>query len=134
MQIKGGCLCGALRFQLEGAVSGFYFCHCTHCQKSTGSAHGSTLFFKDANLLWEKGEELKSEYLIEGTRFGKCFCSLCGCPLPRVVDSVNKVVQVPAGCLDGDQAFEPTAHIFTDSKKCWEDKLVGLAAFCGSPE
>ncbi len=134
MEIHGGCLCGAVRFNLKGTVNGFYLCHCSRCQKSSGSAHGSNLFFGNGMLVWEKGKEICTDYEYEGTHFGKCFCSRCGCPLPRVIDDKNKVIQVPAGCLDGDQDFEPTAHIFTDSKKCWEEKLSQTPKFIGLPE
>lgn len=134
MEINGGCLCGAVRFHLTGSVSGFYFCHCSRCQKSSGSVHGSNLFFKNASLDWEKGKDLCAEYVHEQTRFGKCFCTHCGCPLPRVIDEKNKVIQVPAGCLDGDQEFEPTAHLFMDSRRCWEDKLAKTPKFPGLPQ
>jgi hypothetical protein len=134
MEIYGGCLCGAARFHIKGTMSGFYFCHCSRCQKSSGSAHGSNLFFGNGILVWEKGEDVCADYKHEGTRFSKCFCTRCGCPLPRVIDEKNNVIQVPAGSLDGDQIIEPTAHIFTDSKKCWEDKLLQTPKFTGLPE
>jgi len=133
MEICGGCLCGSVRFSLEGNINGFYLCHCTRCQKSSGSAHGSNLFFSNANLVWEKGEELCAVYEHESTRFGKCFCIRCGCPLPRIIDNKNQVIQVPAGSLDGDQDFEPTAHIFMDSKKSWEEKLRQAPHYAGLP-
>ncbi len=74
MELKGGCLCQAVRFRLIGTVKGFYFCHCSRCQKSSGSAHGSNLFFSATTLVWEQGEDLRVEYVHAGTRFGKCFC------------------------------------------------------------
>jgi hypothetical protein len=134
MEVRGGCLCGAVRFNLKATVSSFYFCHCSHCQKSSGSAHCSTLFFKDGMLVWEQGEDIYADYTHEGTRFVKRFCTCCACPLPRVIDDKNNVIQVPAGSLDEDQYFEPTAHIFTDSKKCWEDRLPHTKRFSGLPE
>ena len=134
MKIYGGCLCGAMHFYLKGTVDAFYVCHCSRCQKSSGSAHGSNLFFSNSLLVWEKKEEVCVDYTHEMTRFGKCFCARCGCPLPRIIDEKNKVIQVPAGSLDGNQVFEPTAHIFTDSKKCWEEKLLKIPRFTGLPE
>ncbi|KTD74968.1 Glutathione-dependent formaldehyde-activating enzyme [Legionella waltersii] len=134
MEFSGRCLCEAVHFQLKGTLNGFYFCHCTRCQKSSGSAHASNLFFHNANLVWEQGEEFCVNYTHQGTRFSKSFCSQCGCPLPRVIDGKNRVIMVPAGCLDGDQDFEPTAHIFTDSKKSWEEKLSHAIRFSGLPK
>lgn len=133
MEIDGGCLCGAVGYHLKGSVSGFYFCHCSRCQKSSGSAHGSNVFFKDAAVEWVKGKEFCANYVHEGTRFGKCFCTQCGCPLPRVIDEKHGVIQVPAGSIEGDQKLEPTAHLFMDSKKCWEEQLTQIPKFEGLP-
>ena len=134
MDIQGGCLCGAVRFHLKGRVNGFYFCHCSRCQKRSGSAHGSNLFFSDGVLVWEQGEDVCSDYEHKGTRFGKRFCTICASPLPRVIDVNNKLIQVPAGSLDGNDDFEPTAHLFIGDKKCWEDKLLQTKAFSSLPE
>ncbi len=49
------------------------------------------------------------------------------------MDENSKVVQVPAGSLDGEDDFEPTAHIFIDSRKSWEDKLPSVKKFNGLP-
>ncbi|KTD61570.1 GFA family protein [Legionella spiritensis] len=134
MTMQGGCLCGAVRFQLKGTVNGFYFCHCSRCQKSSGSAHASNLFVSNGTLVWEQGENVCADYEHEGTRFSKRFCKRCACPLPRIIDDKNKLIQVPAGSLDGDQYFKPTAHIFMESKKCWEDELSQTQRFPGLPE
>lgn len=133
MEIHGSCLCGAVRFHLKAEMSRFYICHCSRCQKSTGSAHASNLFFKNGMLTWEQGEEICADYTFPGTQFSKRFCTRCASPLPHVIDDKNNIIQVPAGSLDGDQVFEPTAHIYTDSKKCWEDKLLETKRFPERP-
>jgi len=133
MQLKGGCLCGAVTFNLQGDASSFYVCHCSRCQKSTGSAYASNLFVRNAKLAWDKGKDKCVDYQHAGTRFGKRFCTHCASPLPRVIDEKNNVIQLPAGSLDGDQDFEPTAHIFTEDKKCWEDKLSQTKQWPGLP-
>ncbi len=40
----GSCLCGAVRFRIEGEFERFYLCHCSHCRKDTGSAHAAGQF------------------------------------------------------------------------------------------
>ncbi len=42
--IKGKCLCGSIQFTVKEPFHHFYFCHCSQCQKSTGSAHAANLF------------------------------------------------------------------------------------------
>ena len=57
----GSCLCGAVRFRIDGAFERFYLCHCSHCRKDTGSAHAANLFSSGARLTWLHGrDELRS--------------------------------------------------------------------------
>ena len=46
--MQGGCLCGAVRFELDRAVGPFELCHCNRCRKTTGSAYAAGL--GDADL------------------------------------------------------------------------------------
>jgi hypothetical protein len=41
---SGSCLCGEIRFEIEGEFERFYLCHCEYCRKDTGSAHAANLF------------------------------------------------------------------------------------------
>ncbi len=36
MTVSGSCLCGSVRFDVDGDFEWFYLCHCRHCQKDTG--------------------------------------------------------------------------------------------------
>lgn len=50
----GACLCGAVRFEVDGAFDRFYLCHCESCRKDSGSAHAANLFSSFASLAsWE---------------------------------------------------------------------------------
>lgn len=54
-QHSGSCLCGAVRFTVQGAFEHFYLCHCEYCRKDSGSAHGANLFSATARLQWLAG-------------------------------------------------------------------------------
>ena len=41
--IEGGCLCGAVRYRIEEEAQAALVCHCTHCQKQSGSAFSTIL-------------------------------------------------------------------------------------------
>ena len=47
---NGSCLCGDVRFIIEGEFKSFYLCHCNYCRKDTGSAHAANLFSTTAKL------------------------------------------------------------------------------------
>ena len=128
---RGSCLCGAMRFKLEGSFERFYLCHCVHCRKDTGSAHAANLFSSTATLEWLAGQEKLSTYNLPHTRHTRCFCSICGSAMPHVAETR---LMVPAGCLDTECTAKPDAHIFIASKALWDHDLNTVPAFEGFPE
>ena len=125
---SGSCLCGEVRYEIEGAFERFYLCHCTYCRKDTGSAHGANLFSSTAILKWLCGAEKVKLFSLPSTRHQKCFCSVCGSALPIVQKNASLLV-VPAGSLDGAVNIKPDAHIFVSSKANWEEGFDKIQAF-----
>jgi hypothetical protein len=118
----GSCLCGAVRFEVEGDFEQFYLCHCEYCRKDTGSAHAANLFSSTATVKWLSGESQVTLFNLPSTRHAKCFCSICGSALPRARLQEEPLV-VPAGSLDSDVPVRPSAHIFAASKASWDEAL-----------
>lgn len=68
-QYKGECLCGTCRYVITGeAPKAMFLCHCSRCKKETGTIHGVNVFFNDASLSWEKGENNISFFHLKDTR------------------------------------------------------------------
>jgi hypothetical protein len=118
----GSCLCGAVRFEVEGDFERFYLCHCEHCRKDTGSAHGANLFSSSATLKWLAGEDQVRVFNLPSTRHRNSFCSICGSALPDL-QMDGALLKVPAGSLDTDVQIRPDAHIFFASKANWDQAL-----------
>ncbi|HKQ15214.1 MAG TPA: GFA family protein [Steroidobacteraceae bacterium] len=119
---SGSCLCGTVRFEVEGNFESFYLCHCRHCRKDTGSAHAANLFSSTATLRWLSGQDQVTVFNLPGTRHRHCFCSICGSALPDLQMN-GTLLKVPAGTLDTDVLIRPDAHIFCASKANWDDAL-----------
>ena len=118
----GSCLCGAVLFEITGDFESFSLCHCRHCRKYTGSAHGANLFASTATLKWLSGKGQVRVFNLPNTRHRHCFCSTCGSALPDLqVD--GKLLKVPAGSLDTDVPMRPDAHLFFASKANWDEAL-----------
>ena len=133
MSTNGSCLCGEVRFEIEGDFESFLLCHCKYCQKDTGSAHASNLFSTSAKLAWLAGEELVRIFNLPSTLHARSFCSKCGSALPSI-QMDGELLVVPAGSLDDSVAIKPNAHIFVASKASWEDELETIPGFAGPPE
>lgn len=121
----GGCLCGAVRFEIHGTFEHFFLCHCSYCRKDTGSAHAANLFSTQASITWLAGEDRVTHYQLPGTRHAKSFCATCGSALPRRHAGTSSCV-VPAGSLESPVTLRPDAHIFVASRADWDHALETL--------
>ncbi len=118
-EMRGSCLCGAVRYAISHEPVWAHNCHCQRCRKIRGSAFASNLFVPLESLRFEQGEDrIRSYKLPEAARFTHVFCGVCGSSLPfRNVD--RGVAVIPMGSLDDDPQHPPDAHIFVGSKAPW---------------
>jgi hypothetical protein len=117
--VRGGCLCGTVKFEVSGEPKLFFHCHCSRCRKVTGTGHASNMFFQRGALKWLKGEEqVRGFKLPEAQRFTNNFCAVCGSRLPRQPKDTDTVI-IPAGSLDDEAPIKPQARIFFGSRASW---------------
>ena len=124
----GSCLCGTANFELKGEFKKFFLCHCSRCQKTSGSAHCANLFAPGAQLNWLSGAENLKFYQHPETNFSLTFCRNCGSNLPTDLPA-RGLVKVPAGSLNTPVEISPQAHIFTDSRGNWDQGFVDVPSF-----
>ncbi|MEH6628900.1 MAG: GFA family protein [Motiliproteus sp.] len=130
----GSCLCGAVKYQLQGAASVFQYCHCSRCRKVTGSAHASNMFVAPEQFSWLQGESLVQRFEPQDSRhFATCFCQQCGSNLPWM-NKGGTLVIIPAGTLDEDPQVRPSQNIFWDSRAPWYQGSDSLTTFGALPK
>lgn len=129
---SGSCLCGTVRFEIEGDFQRFFLCHCSRCRKGTGSAHAANLFSTSATLRFLSGEDKVKTHQIPDARHSRTFCTECGAAVPLLIAASGRL-KVPAGCLDTDVPIRPDSHIFGDSRANWDDDLESVPTLPGSP-
>jgi len=128
--IKGSCLCGGVRFEIERAVGPFELCHCRRCRKATGSAFFSGMYVRTEDFQLVEGKELITTYeapiLREPPAYRVSFCNRCGSPVPnpgpkskRRLRSRNRDLEIPGGLLDDDPGLRPDKHIFIELRAPW---------------
>lgn len=119
--LSGGCLCGAVRYELGAAPEWSHYCHCSRCRKATGSSFAANLFVPLEALRFTAGEErVRAFQPPEAERFTHAFCEACGSTLPWRNPRRGRAV-VPMGSLDADPGYTPKAHIFVASRAAWTE-------------
>jgi hypothetical protein len=129
---SGCCLCGEVRYEVEGDFEHFYLCHCEHCRKDTGSAHAANLFTSTGELKWLSGADKVKHFTLPSTRHSKSFCSICGSALPSIQMN-GALLVVPAGSLDSKVVIRPDAHIFIASRADWDSAFEDVPQLAGQP-
>jgi hypothetical protein len=124
--VTGSCLCGAVRYEIDGSLGIFQYCHCSRCRKSTGSAHAANLIVRPEQFRWNQGSEHVGRFEHPSARhFATSFCRICGSSLPWLGKSRRAVV-VPAGTLDEDPGIRPSQNIFWGSRAPWYEPVSEL--------
>jgi hypothetical protein len=114
----GGCLCGSIRYAIDGDLGPFGACHCKRCQRATGSAFAVVSMIEKRALRLTSGTETLAEYESSPGVF-RVFCRACGSPLYSRRDALPDAVRVRVGTLDAPPATPPSNHIFVASKAPW---------------
>lgn len=116
--IEGGCQCGAVRYRIEGKPLDLVVCHCTECQRQSGSAFGMSLAIPAASFRLTKGVLKSFAVRCDSGRTKTCmFCPDCG---TRIYHQTNPLgMSVKAGTLDDTANLAPTAHYWTKRKQPW---------------
>ncbi len=129
--IRGSCLCGRVRYELDGAPRFINHCHCAMCRKAHGAAFGSFLHADGTRFRWVAGEENVTRYPSSPGNV-RAFCATCGSNVPVLEDAGAHVI-VPAGTLDDDPLVRPVVHIHVGSRAPWHTISDGLPQFAAFP-
>jgi len=117
---KGGCLCGALRYQSSEAPDIVLCCHCTDCQRRTGSAFGITVSVKSKSFKILEGET--TTWLSKRQSGAKLYfksCAICGTRCWGEFLEIAESTLILGGTLDKATYLQPDAHIYTGTKQPW---------------
>lgn len=127
--IGGSCLCGEVRFEVDGNPIVMVNCHCSRCRRGRSAAHATNVFVGFDQFRWTRGETRVKVFDLPGAeRFGTNFCDICGSDVPRHSPKIGRV-NIPAGSFDTDTRFRPSYHIFVGSKAPWFDITDTLPQF-----
>lgn len=130
---EGGCLCGAVRYTLKSEPEAIAVCHCTHCQKQSGSVFSFNLFVPEADYEQRGETAIYLDRGDSGEPSYRHFCRDCGSPITTRVTAMPGTVLVKAGTLDSMEGLQPQTEIYTDRAAKWFGPVAGTARFSRSP-
>lgn len=107
----GSCLCGAVKYEVDGPLRDVIACHCEQCRKQTGTYMSATAA-KDGALRLVEDRGLKWYRSSDSAKRG--FCAECGSVLFWKGDG-RDYTAIAAGSLDGKTGLALEGHIFCDN-------------------
>jgi hypothetical protein len=119
LPLTGGCLCGGVRFRVDAPLVVATYCHCTRCQRRTGTAASAQARIQPGSLTVTRGEELIRTYA-PPDGFPKLFCGACGSALWSQSPDDPEIISVRLGAFDGDPGIRPSLHQFVAYAASWE--------------
>lgn len=125
---SGGCLCGAVRYAVQGQPAMSAICHCKNCQRQAGSAWSMLIGVPTAALTVTGEVKTYVDHGDSGGEVNRQFCPNCGSPLFSRIPAMEGMVFVKAGTLDDTSSFAPAVQIYLKSKQAWVD-LPGIPGF-----
>jgi hypothetical protein len=119
LPLTGGCLCGGVRFEITEAPVSASYCHCTRCQRRTGTAASAQARIVPGSLAIVAGKELVRAFE-PPNGFLKAFCSACGSALWSIDPQSGEVSGVRLGAFDDDPGIRPQFRQFVAYAAAWE--------------
>jgi hypothetical protein len=119
LPLTGGCACGAVRFEVTKPLVSASYCHCTRCQRRTGTAASAQARIEPGSLRITSGEDLIRSY-DPPDGFSKMFCSACGSALWSR-HPTEDVMSVRLGAFDTDPGIRPSYRQFVAYAAPWEE-------------
>lgn len=116
--LKGSCLCGGIRYEVDAALTQIAFCHCGMCRKASGSAFGANAPIPRAAFRLVAGEALLKVYASSPGKQRR-FCATCGSPVYSESDRLPQTIRLRLGLLDTPAGHRPDFHFMVSSKAEW---------------
>ena len=115
--LEGGCLCGKVRFRAHKPPVRTFACHCTFCQRVTGSAFYAESIFEVDSVEFNAGELSKYEHVSDNSQKKVVveFCPNCGTTIGLTFERWPSMRAISRGCYDNPNSVDISSHIWTRS-------------------
>ena len=119
-EITGGCLCGKIRYTLNQPVQNIIACHCTNCQKASGSGMSHNTPVPSSAVTFTAGQpKVFADTAQSGNKLYRAFCADCGSPIYSQREKTPEMMVIKVGTLDSSDVMKLIMNIWTDSARPW---------------
>ena len=119
--LKGGCLCGAIRYTVSQPITELRACHCTNCQKASGAGGSVNAVLPTSAITITQGTPKRyASKADSGRTLYRYFCGDCGSPLYSQRETAPETSVLRVGTLDDPGDMKVTVHIWTRSARSWD--------------
>ncbi len=133
-EYAGGCHCGAVRYSCSDTPELTFFCHCSDCQRTTGSPFSVELMVGDSTFQAEGPLEAYEVTGDSGKPVRRWHCIRCASGVYLDCDADPGYVFIKAGTLDDAGWVAPSMYIFTAAKQPWVKLDDGLPQYPRAPD
>ncbi len=119
LPLTGGCGCGAVRLEVTAPLASAAYCHCTRCQRRTGTAASANARIEPGSFRVVAGEECLRVWAPEGGS-EKVFCGDCGSALFSRHPEDHSITGLRLGAFDSDPGIRPQWHQYVAYAAPWE--------------
>ena len=133
--LSGGCLCGAVRYEVTGEPINSFFCHCRDCQRHFGSAFFPGIRVSMSALRVVQGTLAGYRKVgASGNEITRQFCPTCGSSLFTIPAKMPDSIAISVSTLDDPTVFHPRVHIWAHAEWDWARLEDGLSRWLdGNP-
>lgn len=128
MHVTGGCHCGAIRFEAEVDPNTAGVCHCTDCQRLSGTAYRVSIQARAGSFrLLAGAPRIYTKTADSGALREQAFCERCGSPIYAVSPGAEpRNYSLRVGAIDQRDQIRPALQIWTSSRLAWLDGIDAL--------
>jgi hypothetical protein len=131
----GGCLCGAVRYEVREEPLSAVFCHCRGCQLAHASPFAALALIPAGGTVITRGQPTRHDTVADsGSATFREFCGACGTHLFSGGAAFPEFRSIKIATLDDPSAISPVAHVWTERRIDWSPVSEGLPEFRDQPE
>ena len=129
MEVRGGCLCGAVRYTAEADPTSATVCHCRDCQKFIGSAFAVLVRVPKEAMTIEGTLKTFTSIGGSGTPILRYFCPECGSSIAEEPGTRLGMIILNVGTLDDPTVAKPGREIFREDALPWIEVHGDISRF-----